>query len=63
MSTLAKEDPKRAIANAMARLRLTVANSKKLIEDRCDLTIVEAIEEAVEDESAIIAEALGALGG
>lgn len=61
MSTLAEEDPKRAISNALDRIDATITNAKRLIECVDDVTIVESISETFDDERAIIVRALECL--
>ncbi len=60
MSTLADEDPTRAIANAFARIRAATQATKRLLEDPRDVAVFEALEETIDEEGAIVDRALTA---
>ena len=60
MSTMADEDPTRAISNAFARIRAATQATKRLLEDPRDVAILEALEETIDEEGAIVDRALTA---
>jgi hypothetical protein len=60
MSTMAEEQPTRAIANAVERIRAAVRAAKPLLEDPRDVAVLEFLEETIDEEGAIIDRALTA---
>lgn len=60
-STMSEEDPKRAIRNALARLQLQSDAIMTLIEDGRDRAVFEAMQESIDEETAIIERALESL--